>query len=189
MFNSLCRFVFSLLGWKIQGKIPEGSPKALFVVCPHHSWKDFFLGLGTRAMLRIPISYLIKKEFFGNPILGWFFAKTGGTAVDRHSKNGMVQDVADVFAKRQQWYLAMAPEGTRQNVAKLRTGFYHIAHTAKIPIIFVGFEYPTRRVTIASELFYTSNNINDDLKKIAQHFAQIQGPQKSWIQNYQQDVF
>jgi 1-acyl-sn-glycerol-3-phosphate acyltransferase len=180
MFNTLARFIFKFLGWQIDGALPANIYKCVFVVAPHYSWKDFFVGLGTRAMLRIPIGYLGKKELFDKPLLGWFFHKTGGTPVDRFSKNGMVADVAAVFASKKSWYLSMAPEGTRQNVPKLRSGFYHIAMAAGVPLVFVGFDLHNKTVKIAKEGFVPTGNYEADLKHIARFFKKIE-PNKDWI--------
>lgn len=184
MFNIICRFFFKLFGWKVQGAIPAGLSKCVFIVCPHNTWKDFFIGLGTRATLWVPISYLGKKELFDNKLFGWFFYKTGGTPVDRFSKNGMVNDVAEIFATRKTFYLAMAPEGTRGDVQKLRTGFYYIAHKAQVPLVFVGFDFADKTVKINQVPFVTSGNIEQDLQAIARYFKTIGGSQKSWIKNY-----
>ncbi len=181
MFNYLCKIVFKLLGWKVIGTLPKTLNKAIFIVAPHYTWFDFFIGLGSRATLGIAIGYLGKKELFDNKLFGWFFYGTGGHPVDRFSKNGVVGSVTELFESKKELFIAMAPEGTRKNVEKLRTGFYYIALEAKVPLIFVGFEFPTKTVIFNEIPFYVTGNWEMDLKEIKAYFKTIKGKQKSWL--------
>jgi 1-acyl-sn-glycerol-3-phosphate acyltransferase len=77
----------------------------------------------------------------------------------------------------------LAPEGTRKDVQELRTGFYHIALKANLPIIMIGFDY-VNKVIKTRDPFYPSGEFNVDKKVIAEFFSTIPGVQKSWIKNY-----
>ena len=181
MFNQLCKYVFRLLGWKVKGVMPNDLKKAIFIVAPHFTWFDFFIGLGSRATISKPIGFLGKKELFDNKLFGWFFYATGGHPVNRFSKNGVVGSVVDLFESKDELFVAIAPEGTRKNVQKLRTGFYFMAKEAKVPLIFVGFEFPTKTVFFNETPFYVTGDLEADLKVIASYFRNINGPQKDWI--------
>lgn len=183
MFNQLCKYIFLFLGWKVNGVLPVNLHKAIFIVAPHHTWFDFFIGLGSRATLGKPIGFLGKKELFDHKLFGWFFYATGGHPVDRFSKNGAVGSVVELFDSKQQLFVAIAPEGTRKNVEKLRTGFYFMAKEAKVPLIFVGFEFLTKTVYFNEKPFYVTGDLNADLKVIASYFNTIKGKQKDWIAN------
>ena len=183
MFNFLCKLIFRLLGWKVKGQFPNSVRKAIFIVCPHFTWFDFFIGLGSRSTLGLPIGFLGKKELFDNKFYGWFFYATGGHPVDRFSKNGAVGSVADLFAANNELYVAIAPEGTRKNVAKLRTGFYYMALASKVPLMFVGFEFPTKTVVFNEVPFYPTGDFETDLVTIKAFFKGIEGKQKDWLKN------
>lgn len=181
MFNFLCKKIFQLLGWKVVGTLPVDLKKAIFIVAPHYTWFDFFIGLGSRATLGKEIGFLGKKELFVNKFYGWFFYATGGHPVDRFSKNGAVGSVADLFAAHEQLFVAIAPEGTRKNVQKLRTGFYYMAQAANVPLIFVGFEFPTKTVFFNEKPFYVTGDIEQDMLEIKAFFKTIKGRQKDWL--------
>jgi 1-acyl-sn-glycerol-3-phosphate acyltransferase len=165
---------FLLKGWKIKGHFPNEVPKMIIAVGPHTSAWDIVVGLSVRYLTPINHSYFLgKKELFDGPF-GWFFRKIGGTPVDRFSKTGMVQQVAEKFHAHEKFRLAMSPEGTRKKVDKLRTGFYYIAKEAHVPILLTGFDFTKREVCIG-ELFYPTQDEAADIKKIVSFFAQFEG--------------
>ena len=45
--------LFKLAGWKLVGEVPRDLKKALVIVCPHATWKDFPIGVGARSLLKI----------------------------------------------------------------------------------------------------------------------------------------
>jgi 1-acyl-sn-glycerol-3-phosphate acyltransferase len=115
--------------------------KYVIAVAPHTSWWDFPVGVLARSALHIEHArYLGKSQLF-KPPFGWIFRKLGGTPVDRSSSHDMVEQVVKIFNAHDEFVLALAPEGTRQKVQKLRTGFYYIAKGAGVPIVPVGFDF------------------------------------------------
>ena len=146
----------------------------VIIVAPHTSWKDVLVGFAARDQLKINHArFLGKKELFDGPF-GWFFKMLGGTPVDRFSKRGVVEQVVEMFNKHNEFILALSPEGTRKKVDKLRTGFYHIAKQAKVPIQMIGFDFSKKEIVIR-EPFYTTENEPGDFKSIIDFFAPIKG--------------
>ena len=146
----------------------------VIIVAPHTSWKDILIGFAARNKLKIDhTKFLGKKELFDGPF-GWLFRWLGGIPVDRFSKHGMVEQVADLFATNEIFILAIAPEGTRKRVDKLRSGFYHIAKKAQVPIVPLGLDFENKQVVLGEPLF-TSDNEAADFKKIIAFFAAIKG--------------
>ncbi|MFM6926482.1 MAG: 1-acyl-sn-glycerol-3-phosphate acyltransferase, partial [Ferruginibacter sp.] len=117
--------------------------------------------------------FLAKKELFVWP-LGWILRKMGGTPVDRFAKSGMVDQVVALFNTNDNFMLGLSPEGTRKRVDKLRTGFYHIAKKAAVPIVPIGFDYANKLVVIG-EAFFPEDDEVADLKKIIAFYSGIQG--------------
>src|SRR5262245_43152940 len=68
--------------------------------------------------------------------------------VDRTSSNDVVQQVAGYFAQSQRMIFALAPEGTRKQVDRWKTGFYHIARAAGVPIVPVALDWTTKAVKL-----------------------------------------
>jgi 1-acyl-sn-glycerol-3-phosphate acyltransferase len=182
MLNSIYIFFFKLGGWKLVGEIPSTLKKSLIIVAPHAQWFDFPVGLFARASLKTKVCFLGKAELF-NGFFGFFFRWLGGKPVDRFSNNGMVESVVKMYNENDSLHIALAPEGTRKPVSKLRTGFYYIALEAKVPIVMVVFDYSNKRV-IVKEPFYFSGNMEDDLREIANYYNQFDGVKKDWIKNY-----
>jgi 1-acyl-sn-glycerol-3-phosphate acyltransferase len=89
--------------------------------------------------------YLGKKELFDSPF-GFFFRWTGGRAVDRKQKTGLVDQVVKLFNENEEFAIALAPEGTRKKVNDLKTGFYFIAQKANVPIVPCLFDYEHKTV-------------------------------------------
>lgn len=174
MLRLLWKLYWKLSGWKVRGSFPYQEKKLLMIVAPHTTWKDVLVGFAGRAVLDISHArFLGKKELFDGPF-GWLFRWLGGTPVDRFSPTGMVEQVADLFRNHDRFLLAMAPEGTRQRVDKLRSGFYHIAKAAGVPILMVGLDFGKKELTL-SPLFYTTDDEAADFHRIIQYFAQFEG--------------
>lgn len=187
MLHWLFKTIFKILGWKLVNT-PKYLKKGLFTVVPHARTADFFLGLGTRAAMEMKISYLGKAELF-KPPFGWIFRGLGGTPVYRSKSTNFVQQVAATFDAHEQLLVAIAPEGTRKNVSKLKTGFYYMAHTAQVPIIMTGFDYP-RKSIIFAEPFMPSGDFEADMKQFfIPFFETIGGVDKDWLKNYKAGKF
>ncbi|WP_337044845.1 1-acyl-sn-glycerol-3-phosphate acyltransferase [Emticicia sp. 17c] len=188
MLRWLSVFFFRLAGWKTVKNLPPDLKKGIFAVAPHATWFDFLIGVGARSDLGLRIGYLGKAELF-KPPFGWLFKALGGTPVIRSHSTNFVQQVAETFNKHDSLLVAIAPEGTRKNVERLKTGFYYMAHTAGVPIIRVGFDYP-RKTVFVEEPFYTTGDFEADMKKyFLPFYQQIQGAKKDWLENYEKGKF
>ena len=66
------------------------------------------------------------------------------------------------------------PEGTRKKVDWLRTGFYHIARKANVPIVLVAFDFEHKEFRFAPP-FFTTGNGAEDIKKILLFFKDVKG--------------
>lgn len=173
------KFIFEkLMGWKIEGSFDPSIKKAVVIVVPHTSWHDFYIGIFTRNILKIEINYIGKKELFEGPF-GWYFRWMGGAPLDRSSGQNQVEAIAEIFKKKEEFRLALSPEGTRKKVAIWKTGYYYIAVTAKVPIIPVAFDYLTKKVII-SEPFYPTGNIDEDTLKLRSFYKSIVGKKKEY---------
>lgn len=171
--HSLAKFIyFKVLGWKLIGNFPN-IKKCVIIVVPHTHWIDFLLGLLIRKVLNIEINYIGKKSLFKAPH-GWFFRWTGGTPVNRTKSENLVEAVINIFKERDVFRFALAPEGTRKKVSKLKTGFYFIAKGAQVPIVKVAFDFGRKQVVIDSE-FYTTDNLESDFKKIEKFYEGVKG--------------
>jgi len=163
-----------LQGWTIQDEFPYHLKKCVIAVGPHTSAWDFVVGLAVRSNLRLyHLNFLGKAELFHGRF-GFFFRKMGGFPVDRFSNNNVVDQVVAKFNASESFVLALSPEGTRKKVDKLRTGFYHIAYKAGVPIVLAGLDFGRKQIRF-SKPFMPTGNIENDLEYIIHYFANLDG--------------
>lgn len=180
----LFKLLFQLSGWGTLGAVPNHLKKAIWVVCPHWYWTDFLVGIGARSYVGVNIGFLGKSSLF-KWYSAWFFRGLGGYPVDRSKANNLVQAVANTFKANSSIHIAIAPEGTRKDVAELKTGFYYMALTANVPIVLVGFDYTQKRVVFGG-IIEPTGDYPKDMKPLYDFYLTIGGPQKEWLKRYQQ---
>lgn len=120
-------------GWRATGTIPEPR-KFVLIAAPHTSNWDFLYFLGLTQDLGIDAHFMAKKSLFRWP-MGRFMRDMGGISVDRSRSSNFVAAMAAEFARRSEFMLTIAPEGTRGKSAKWKTGFYQIAMAAGVPMV------------------------------------------------------
>ncbi len=152
--------IFKWTGWRITGDIPPDLSKYVMIIAPHTSFHDFYIGYAARGIKKLKTRFVAKKELFWfplGPILKWL----GGYPVDRKKNERLVDRVVEIFNSKAAFSIALAPEGTRKKVPRLRSGFYHIAKNAGIPIVMVGFDYKKKTVEIQDPIFPGDNKEKD----------------------------
>lgn len=171
--RSLFRTLLGLTGWRVKlADIPD-EPKLLVVVAPHTSNWDWPVAIAVASSLGLKVSWLGKHTLFRQPY-GWFFAWFGGIPVDRNAPAGVVGDVVRQFAQRRELVLGLAPEGTRQNVSRFRTGYHRMASEAEVPVVMAALDYPSRTVTLG-ERFVLTGDIDADTARLQERFARYRG--------------
>ena len=164
---------FDLMGWKIVGGIESEVKKCVMMVMPHTSNHDFYLGVFTRGIVGLEMNWIGKKELFMFPF-NYYFKYMGGEPLDRSGGLNKVDAIASIFKRRDEFRLAVAPEGTRKKVSQLKTGFYYIALKAEVPIIPVAFDFRKKEVYLGKPFFPTSN-YEADLNELKKHFVGVEG--------------
>jgi 1-acyl-sn-glycerol-3-phosphate acyltransferase len=166
------RAVLRLLGWRIEGGIPD-VPKLVIAVAPHTSNWDFVVGAAAMFALDLRLSFLAKHTLFRGPfapVMRWM----GGIAVDRSSRHGVVGDAVAAFQRDGQRLLAITPQGTRRAGARYRSGFLHIARNAHVPVLLATLDYGARCVRLGPEFEY-GDDIEADLTRVEAFYANVRG--------------
>lgn len=150
----------ALGGWRFEGEIPAPR-KAVCLAVPHTDNMDGLLLVLLAQSVGMPISWMIKNTW-GKPPVGWLVRGVGGVTIDRSKPHGVVGEMVAEFARRDDFYLVIPPEGTRKRVDYWKSGFYHIALTAGVPVV-PGFLDYSRKVGYFGEPITLTGNVRADM--------------------------
>lgn len=160
-----------LAGWTIDlSYIPEPR-KYVMIVAPHTSNWDFPFVLPLAANMQRRVSFLGKDALFKG-LHGRLFRWLTGIPVERGSRHNFVDQLVEVFNSTDELALVVAPEGTRGKIDKWKSGFYHIAHQANVPIVAVYADFE-RKVVGVQGIFHPSGDFAADLPKIKAMYADV----------------
>lgn len=173
MFSSLSRGILKLFGWHVTDHRPADMGSAIYLVVPHTSNWDFFVGLLARSSQRIKANYLAKKSLFDSP-LGFFYRGLGGYPVDRTKSTNITDQIVEYFNTVPDFSIAITPEGTRSKVDAWKTGFWRIAHKAKVPLILTSFDYSKKEVTLSAP-YYVGDDMEKDIAELMEYFKPFVG--------------
>lgn len=175
----LCRLYLKIIGWKTGSTLDPAVKKCVLVAAPHTSNYDYPIALATLYAAGVRTQFLAKKSLFKFP-LGILMRATGGIPVDRSKHTNMVEAMIAMFKKRDELILMIPAEGTRSFVKEWKSGFYHTAMGAGVPIVMGYLDYG-RKVAGFGDLFYPTGDYAKDLAAIQNFYRQFTAkhPEKS----------
>lgn len=165
------RTVLRLGGWTIAGDFPD-ERKLVIIAAPHSSAWDAVWGIAAKLAMGIRIVFIGKQELFRGP-LGWLLRRFGAIPVDRARAHGVVDMVVSRFEASDTMWFVLAPEGTRRRVEHWKSGFWHIARDAGVPVLCAYFHYPERTIGIGPVMHMTADQKTD--------MARVRAFYKPWI--------
>lgn len=160
MIQELFVWWFKLKGWKIGNAVPSEIKKCVVIAAPHTSNWDFVYALASFKLFNLSVNYLAKKELFWWP-LSILLKNTGGIPIERSKKNNAVNEFKKLFAEREKLILIFPAEGTRKAVEKWKTGFYHVAVDANVPVLLGYLDYEKKIASFGEPYFCTGNPEQD----------------------------
>lgn len=171
-------FFLRITGWRTEGRLPA-IPKFVLVGAPHTSNWDLPYMLFIVFIFRAKIYWMGKETIFRKPFKR-FSKWLGGIPVDRSKSYDVVAQSIQQFNENENLILTIAPSGTRKRVKTWKTGFYHIANGANVPIL-LGFLDYQRKVGGFGPMLYPTGDIESDMKTIRKFYAGVTGkyPEKS----------
>ena len=172
MGRRLAIWVLRLGGWRLAGRAPD-LPKYVVVFGPHTCNWDFPLAMLAAKGYGIRLSWLGKHTIFRWPIAG-LLRHLGGIPVRRNQHGGLVGQVVAAYAAADSLVIGMTPEGTRSLTRYWKSGFYHIARGAGIPIVLASIDRPTRRITLGPAL-ELSGDPHRDMEAVRSFYANARG--------------
>lgn len=152
--------VLHLFGWRLLYR-PLPGPRGICVIYPHTSNWDFMVGLFGKWALRLPFRWLAKDSLFKLPVLGKWFRALGGEPVERGTPSGTIKLQAQRMNAADWYWVGITPEATRGYRPNWKSGFYHLAIEAKVPLVLVYIDYPNKMLGLVDHVFLTGDQEAD----------------------------
>ena len=168
----IARAWFWVTGWDVVGKFPDD--KKFVLIGAHHTsnW-DFPYGLCATFIFRLKTSWMGKDALFKWP-QGIFMRSLGGIPIDRSSRQGVVEQVAQQLKDADKLVILIAADGTRKKMESWKSGFYWIAHKAQVPVVCGYLDY-SRKLACIDYWFIPSGDIKKDMDKVRDFYKNIKG--------------
>ncbi len=168
MVKLAARWFLKFSGWELEGTRPV-ERRFVLIAAPHTSNWDLAYLLALAATFDVKVSWMGKHTLFLPP-LGWLMRRVGGIPIVRHRSENVVAQMARAFEESNELALVVPAEGTRGYVAHWKSGFYHIARNANVPIVLGYLDYARRRGGFGPALL-PSGDIRSDMDEIRDFYA------------------
>lgn len=166
------RGFLSAAGWKMTGERPSVD-RYVMIAAPHTSNWDLPFMLAMAFVYDIPVRWMGKHTLFSPP-WGRLFKRLGGIPIVRHRAGGVVEQMVRHFEQNESLVLMVPAEGTRSHVEYWKSGFYHIARAANVPVVLSYLDFGTKTGGIGPSVQLTGD-IVADMDKIRAFYAGIRG--------------
>lgn len=188
IFRIWGKSILRLWGWKVKAVQAELPQKCVVVAAPHTSNFDFLIARSAFEILEMPVRFTIKKEWMGFP-LGWLLRALGAIAIDKSVRNGekkgsSVEAMAALFDSHEKLAILVTPEGTRSLRTEWRTGFYHVARQAGVPLVLGYLDYKKKEAGIG-KIFFPGNDMEADMAMIMKFYS---GVRARFPENFSTDI-
>jgi 1-acyl-sn-glycerol-3-phosphate acyltransferase len=160
--------ILKLTGWKAVGE-EIGNPRFVLIAAPHTSNWDFLLMLLVVLKLRLELYWMGKNSLFPFGI-GWLMRWLGGISIDRAKSHNVVNETVRQYREHESLVILIPPEGTRSKVTTWKSGFYHIANNANVPIMMGYIDAATKEAGLA-DLFHPTGNLKQDIREIRAFYS------------------
>jgi 1-acyl-sn-glycerol-3-phosphate acyltransferase len=176
--KALANLLLRLGGWTIEGRPPEAR-KYVLIAAPHTSNWDFIWVLAFAYHFDMKIRWIGKHSLFHWPY-GWFMRLLGGISIRRDRRQSLVKQMADALVAADSMCLVVPVEGTRGYVKHWKSGFYHIARTAGVPIVMSFLDY-SRKIGGIGPTLVPSGDVRRDMDRLRAFYADKVGkfPEKT----------
>mgnify|MGYP003338348585 CR=1 FL=1 len=171
--RALGRLYLRIAGWHVEGSLPPDLHKAVVIAAPHTTNWDMPHMIAVAWAVGVRPSWIGKKSLFKFPF-GWFMRALGGVPVDRSKRENLVDQTIARFAEADRLFLVIPPSGTRSRAKHWKSGFYHIARGAGVPVLCSFLDYPSRTAGLGPCLKMTGV-VSADMGRIREFYSGIRG--------------
>ena len=172
LLRLLSSIILGLIGWKARGE-PIEHQRFVLIGAPHTSNWDFPLMLMVVLKLKLRVYWMGKHTLFPFPF-GWLMKWLGGIPINRHASHNVVNETVRQYRENDELVVLIPPEGTRKKVERWKTGFYHIAKNAKVPIL-LGYVDASKKEAGLADFFQPTGDLDQDMLAIRAFYASKQG--------------
>ncbi|MDG2448048.1 MAG: 1-acyl-sn-glycerol-3-phosphate acyltransferase [Saprospiraceae bacterium] len=178
MLKLIAKLILKIAGWKAETPPLEGeADRCVILAVPHTSNWDYLYALSFGFALDLDFKVAIKHFWTVFPF-GLIIKPLGGLGIkrgkERNKAMSQMDMMADLFKTNEKLALVIAPEGTRKLRKKWKSGFYHVAHNAEVPLLPVYMDYLQKRV-IFGPLIDSSGTRDEVMQKVTDYYSSIDG--------------
>jgi 1-acyl-sn-glycerol-3-phosphate acyltransferase len=169
----LAKLFLRVAGWRLEGTIPADLQRAVVIAFPHTTNWDLPYMLAVSWALGIRVSWLGKQELFRRPF-GGLMRWLGGVPVDRSRRSNLVEQAAERLRTTDRLFLVIPPSGTRSRARHWKSGFYHVARSARVPVVCAFLDYE-RKAGGVGPIFIPSADLGADMERLRVFYRDIRG--------------
>jgi 1-acyl-sn-glycerol-3-phosphate acyltransferase len=177
VFEKLAEQSLKMMGWEIDNHWPLDLDQCVMIAAPHTSnWDALYARLALKA-LGVNVRLTIKDSYMKFPF-GPFVRALGGIGIYRTPKAegeprpSMVQVMTDLFKDHPKLVMLVTPEATRAKQEQWKTGFYHVATGAGVPIALAYMDYAKKKTGVG-KIVYPTGDYEKDMAEIMDFYSQI----------------
>ncbi len=175
MIRSVCLFIFKQTGWKVDHHLPPSIQKCIIIAAPHTSNWDFWYCMAAFSIYRLKIRFTVKKEWMRFPF-NFIMKPLGAIGIDRSPRKdgnrpSFVEAMTELFHQHHELIIVITPEGTRSKRDKWKTGFFHVAQQANVPILLGYVDYATKTAGIGKVI--QPVEFNQTMEEIMEFYSNI----------------
>ena len=149
--SRLCAGLLKRMGWRY---VFDGLPaqQGVIIGYPHTSNWDFVVVMLVKWAIGLPVQFFAKDSLFRYPVFGAWLKSLGAMAIDRSSPRGVVGEMVSALIQHKQegryFWVGLSPEGTRKRTEGWKSGFYHLAQQADVPLGFLVIDYGKKTIRL-----------------------------------------
>ncbi|MBK6530457.1 MAG: lysophospholipid acyltransferase family protein [Deltaproteobacteria bacterium] len=159
-----------LAGWRFDGTLPR-EKRYVCLGYPHTSNWDGLLMIAFATRLGLKARWMIKDDWTRGP-LGAALRGLGAVGIDRSTSHSVVAQMIEEFGRHEEFVLGIPPEGTRSRTEHWRSGFYHIALGARVPVV-PGYIDFGRRVVGMGPPMWMSGDVRADMDRLREFYGSL----------------
>ena len=176
MIRWIFKLIFRILGWKLKTEAIHGIRQSITIAAPHTANMDLPMSKAAFDLMGLPLRFTVKKEWVRFPFKRLALS-LGAIAIDRSPKKegearpSMVEAMANLFKENPELHVMVTPEGTRSLRTEWKTGFWHTAKLAGVPILCGYLDYKNKIAGIGKIIYPT--DLEKDMREIMAFYKNI----------------